>query len=160
FQHDRAPAHYSRRVREILDERFPDKWIGRGGPIVWPARSPDFNVLDYFVWGYAKAAVEHIRDGTQNEVREEIVAAFQTITPDMAHRATRQISRRVELCKCKEGTSSNYYIRSVRREWIRPTGEPLKKKRAKLSTSRWCGNDSVSGIGINDFFSNIFYFNY
>lgn len=103
FQHDGAPAHYSRRVREILDERFPDKWIGRGGPIVWPARSPDFNVLDYFVWGYVKAAVEHIRDGTQNEVREEIVAAFQTITPDMAHRATRQISRRVELCLQVQG---------------------------------------------------------
>ena len=33
----------------------------------------------------------------QNEVRNEIIAAFQTITSDMVHRATRQISRRVEL---------------------------------------------------------------
>jgi len=30
FQHDGAPAHYSRRAREILDTRFPDRWIGRG----------------------------------------------------------------------------------------------------------------------------------
>ncbi|KYM95667.1 hypothetical protein ALC62_13685 [Cyphomyrmex costatus] len=103
FQHDEAPAHYSRRVREFLDERFPDSWIGRGGPIVWPARSPDLNVLDYFVWGYIKAAVEHIRDGTRNEVRDEIIAAFRTITPDMAHRATRQIARRVELCLQVQG---------------------------------------------------------
>ncbi|XP_067204331.1 uncharacterized protein [Linepithema humile] len=57
FQHDGAPAHYSRRVREILNDRFSDRWIGRGGPIVWPARSPDLNVLDYFVWGYIKALV-------------------------------------------------------------------------------------------------------
>lgn len=98
FQHDGAPAHYSRRVREILDARFPDKWIGRGGPIVWPARSPDLNVLDYFLWGYVKASVEHHRDGTEDEVREAILAAFNSITSDMAHRATRQITGRVELC--------------------------------------------------------------
>lgn len=98
FQHDGAPAHYSRRVREILDARFPNKWIGRGGPINWPARSPDLNVLDYFVWGYVKTAVEYCRDGTEEQVREAILAAFNTITPDMAHDATRQIVRRANLC--------------------------------------------------------------
>jgi len=56
---DRAPAHYSRRIlEEILDIRFRDKWIGQDDTIVWPARSPDLNVLDYFVWGYIKASVE------------------------------------------------------------------------------------------------------
>ncbi|XP_011646544.1 uncharacterized protein LOC105433110 [Pogonomyrmex barbatus] len=54
FQYDGAPAHYSRRVREILDTHFPNRWIGRDCSIVWPARSPDLNVLDYFVWGYIK----------------------------------------------------------------------------------------------------------
>jgi len=98
FQHDGAPAHFSRRVRDILDTRFPDKWMGRGGPIIWPARSPDLNVLDYFVWGHVKALVEHRREGTENEVREAILAAFNTITPDMAHRATQQITRRADLC--------------------------------------------------------------
>ncbi|EZA54928.1 hypothetical protein X777_05346, partial [Ooceraea biroi] len=47
FQHDGAPAHFSRQVREVLDAHFPDRWIGRGGPIIWPARSPDLNVLDF-----------------------------------------------------------------------------------------------------------------
>jgi len=103
FQHDGAPAHYSRRVREILNTRFPDKWMGRGGPIIWPARSPDLNVLDYFVWGHVKALVENRREGTENEVREAILAAFNTITPDMAHRATQQITRRAELCLQAEG---------------------------------------------------------
>ncbi|XP_067214134.1 uncharacterized protein [Linepithema humile] len=98
YQHDGAPAHYSRRTREILDARYPDRWIGRGGPINWPARLPDLNVLDYFIWGYIKAAVEHCRNGTEDEVREAIIAAFNTITPDIAHRATRQIVRRADLC--------------------------------------------------------------
>lgn len=77
--------------------------MGRGGPIIWPARSPDLNVLDYFVWGYIIAKVEHRRNGTEPEVRAAILAAFDTITPDMAHRATQQITRRVKLCLHAEG---------------------------------------------------------
>jgi len=34
FQRDGAPAHFYRWVREILNERFPDRWMGRGGPII------------------------------------------------------------------------------------------------------------------------------
>ena len=48
FMHDGAPAHFSRAVREYLNGRFREKWIGRGGPIQWPARSPDLNPLDFF----------------------------------------------------------------------------------------------------------------
>ncbi|XP_036146021.1 uncharacterized protein LOC118646676 [Monomorium pharaonis] len=95
--HDGAPAHFSRRVREILDDRYPNRWMGRGGPIAWPPRSPDLNVLDYFVWGHIKAKVEHMRERTEVEVREAITA-FNTVTPDMIRRATQQIVRRAELC--------------------------------------------------------------
>ena len=41
FQHDGAPAHYFGEAREFLNENFPNRWIGRGGPVGWPARSPD-----------------------------------------------------------------------------------------------------------------------
>ncbi|KAJ4440099.1 hypothetical protein ANN_08232 [Periplaneta americana] len=44
FLHDGAPAHFSRTARRYLDRRFPDRWIGRGGPIAWPPRSPDLNL--------------------------------------------------------------------------------------------------------------------
>ena len=83
------PAHFSCQTREMLDARFPERWIGRGDPITWPARSPDLNVLDYFVRGHIKDLIEHRRDGLEHEVRDEIIAAFNTITPDMVHRATR-----------------------------------------------------------------------
>lgn len=33
FQQDGAPAHFARDVRDFLDDTFPDRWIGRGGPI-------------------------------------------------------------------------------------------------------------------------------
>ena len=37
FQHDGASAHYETCVRAWLDRKLEDRWIGRGGPIPWPA---------------------------------------------------------------------------------------------------------------------------
>lgn len=57
FQQDGAPAHFAKRVRDYLNEKFPLRWIGRMGPIAWPARSPDLTPLDFFLWGYIKTKV-------------------------------------------------------------------------------------------------------
>lgn len=57
FQNDGCPAHYRLTVRQLLDERYPNRWIGRAGPIPWPARSPDLTPLDYYVWGHMKEMV-------------------------------------------------------------------------------------------------------
>jgi len=52
FMQDGAPLpHFSCFVTDVLNERFPDGWIGRGGPIPWPPRSPDLSPLDFFLWG-------------------------------------------------------------------------------------------------------------
>ena len=76
--------------------------MGCGDPIIWPARSSDLNVLDYFVWGHIDL-IEHRRDGLVHEVRNEIITAFNIITPDIVHRATRQIVRTTELCSQAQG---------------------------------------------------------
>jgi hypothetical protein len=51
FQQDGAPAHFGLQVRQFLDREFPNRWIGRRGAIEWPARSPDLNPLDFYLWG-------------------------------------------------------------------------------------------------------------
>ncbi|GBO08525.1 hypothetical protein AVEN_145906-1 [Araneus ventricosus] len=51
FQQDGAPAHFNRNVRNHPDVIFDKQWIGRGGPVQWPARSPDLSCLDFFLWG-------------------------------------------------------------------------------------------------------------
>jgi len=33
FKHNGAPPHYTRHVRDCLNESFPNRWLGRGGPI-------------------------------------------------------------------------------------------------------------------------------
>jgi len=57
FMQDGAPPHFNCFVTDVLNERFPDAWIGRDGPIPWPPRSPDLSPLDFFLWRYIKNTV-------------------------------------------------------------------------------------------------------
>ena len=79
IQHDGAPPHFSVDVRNHLNAVFPGRWIGRGGPIPWPARSPDLNPLDYFLWGYLKSLVFETPVETDMELVARIVAACDVI---------------------------------------------------------------------------------
>ena len=38
FQQDGAPPHFALAVRAYLNQRFPNRWIGRGSPRTWPSR--------------------------------------------------------------------------------------------------------------------------
>ena len=51
FQQDGAPAHYARKVRDYLNQLFPDRWIGHRGPLEWATRSPDLTPCNFFLWG-------------------------------------------------------------------------------------------------------------
>ena len=57
YQHDGAPAHYHRDSRAYLDQVFPNRWIGRAGPVSWSARSSDLTPLDFYVWGHVKQII-------------------------------------------------------------------------------------------------------
>lgn len=42
FQPDGAPAHYKGYVRDALNNKFQQRWVGRDFPKARPPRSPDF----------------------------------------------------------------------------------------------------------------------
>lgn len=48
FLQDWASSQYALPVRQYLDHRFPNRWIGRRGPIEWPTRLPDLSPLDFY----------------------------------------------------------------------------------------------------------------
>ncbi|PZC80768.1 hypothetical protein B5X24_HaOG213992 [Helicoverpa armigera] len=78
YQHDGCPAHYRRSVREWLDTNYPNKWIGRGGPIPWPARSPDLTPMDFYLWGHMKCLVynEPHPISSVDVLRQKIIDAY------------------------------------------------------------------------------------
>ena len=50
FQQDGAIPQFHREVTSYVN-RTVVAWIGRGGKIAWPPRSPDVTPLDFSVWG-------------------------------------------------------------------------------------------------------------
>ncbi|KAL6421073.1 hypothetical protein ACFW04_013597 [Cataglyphis niger] len=110
LQHDKAPAHFLRQACNFLSAHYRDKWKDQGGPIIWLTRSSDLNVLDYFVWGHIKNLVEQRRNGTETEIREAILADFNTITPEMAYRATCNIIRRAEFSLQERGRHFEQFL--------------------------------------------------
>lgn len=57
FMHDGAPPHTCHLARNVLNNEYPNKWIGNNGPILWPARSPELNMMDFYFWGHLKTLV-------------------------------------------------------------------------------------------------------
>ncbi|KAJ8950242.1 hypothetical protein NQ318_006216, partial [Aromia moschata] len=48
-----APPHNVRHVTNYLNQKY-NLWIGKNGPIHWPAKSHDLNPVDFFLWGTLK----------------------------------------------------------------------------------------------------------
>ncbi|KAJ4431051.1 hypothetical protein ANN_19644 [Periplaneta americana] len=44
-------------VWQLINGRFPYRWIGMGGPVHWPPRSPDQTQMDFFLSGEMKRLV-------------------------------------------------------------------------------------------------------
>ena len=100
FQHDGAPPHYTRHVREYLNEFFPNRWLGRGGPVAWPPRSPDLTPLDYYLWGHMKTLVYETKVDSREALRDRIFAAAEHIRnhPGNIASATQSLLMRAENC--------------------------------------------------------------
>ncbi|KAJ4425912.1 hypothetical protein ANN_27538 [Periplaneta americana] len=100
FLHDGAPAHLSCTARRYLDRRFPDRWIGRGGPIAWPPRSPDLNPLVFYLWGHLKSLVYLSPVPDLESLWNRIVACSEDIrnTPGVWDRVRRSMRHRCEVC--------------------------------------------------------------
>ncbi|GBN88492.1 hypothetical protein AVEN_94996-1 [Araneus ventricosus] len=71
-----APAHFSSTVRHSLNATYPTRWIGRGGPVAWPPRSPDLKPLDIFFWWDMESFVYETRvDSAEDLVARIVVVA-------------------------------------------------------------------------------------
>ena len=116
FQQDGVPPHYHRQVRDLLNANFPDMWIGRGGHLVWPHRSPNLTLLDFF-WGFVKHVVyQGDRSTTLEELRGHITNAAAHVTPQMLQKNWREVEYRLHVCRATQGVhkSVSFYLKLCR----------------------------------------------
>lgn len=73
YLQDGAPPHIQNGVRQLLQQHFGNRIISRHFPVVWPARSPDLNPLDFWLWGYLKEKVFLRRPLTLPQMQEFII---------------------------------------------------------------------------------------
>ena len=114
FQHDGFPPHYTRHVREYLNESFPNRCLDRGGPVAWPQRSPDLTPLDYYLWGNMKTLVYETKVDSRAALRHRIFAAAEHIRNHLDNIAsvTQSLLMGAANCVATGGDTLNNYCKA------------------------------------------------
>jgi len=99
FMQDGAPPHFSCFVTDVLNERFPDACIGRGGPILWPPRNPDLSPLDFFLWVYIKNIAYAKKIRNIQHLQERITSAIENVTRDMIQKPWQEIEFHLDVSR-------------------------------------------------------------
>jgi hypothetical protein len=112
YMHDGASAHFSHPARDDLNNTYHGRWIGRGGPTVWCPRSPDFNPLDFYLWGHIKTPEYAAPVDNEESLHHRSVDACQTIRnfPGIFERMRRSMMRRVETWSESHGGHFEYLL--------------------------------------------------
>lgn len=112
YMQDGAPAHWKKEVRQWLNEKLPNRWIGRGGPIRWPPRSPDLTLCDFWMWGDLKNRV--YRPGAHYESLEQLEGEIRIQINNLQHssyqRALDNYKSRLQACVDEEGSYFEHKI--------------------------------------------------
>jgi hypothetical protein len=75
YQQDGTTSHTSGVVIAEVESFSPDRVISRG---LWPPRSPDFTLPDFFLWSHLKGRAYMNKPGALDELRE-----IQIVTPEV-----------------------------------------------------------------------------
>ena len=109
FQQHGAPPHWGLHVCEFLNETFPNRWIGRDGPIPWSPRSPDITPLDFFLWGYLKDIVYKTKVWDIDDLKQRIPNAMTTIDEAMLQQTWQEIEYRLDVLRATNGAHIEVY---------------------------------------------------
>jgi hypothetical protein len=102
FQQDGAPPHWGRIVRDYLDTTFPNRWLGRDGPLAWTHRSPDITPLDFFLWGYVKDKVYATKVTGVEDLKTRIRDAITPINRGMLARTWEELEFRLDILRATQ----------------------------------------------------------
>lgn len=105
YQHDGCPSHFVRPVTNLLNETFPNRWIGRGGAVHWPPRSPDLSPNDFFLWPYIsnKVFTATSKYNLIQEVANSILQVSNRIDARILANVRKEFFERLSHCLIQNG---------------------------------------------------------
>lgn len=85
----------------------------RGGPVAWPARSPDLTPLDFYLWGDIKRKVYATQFDNTRQLKSLIRKAFREVRNDslVLTRVRGNLKRRAETCVAVNGAHFENILR-------------------------------------------------
>ena len=100
---DGAPCHTKLTNLQYLDNQFEGRVVSKGARRDWPARSPDFNPLDFCIWGYLKSKVFFPKPQNLNELEANIRREIALIPQEMCRKAVLSVRSRAQKCMDANG---------------------------------------------------------
>jgi hypothetical protein len=85
FMHGGAPPHFLHTVTQHLNQTLREQWIGRGGPVNWPAPSPALILLDFWLWKHLYSLVY---SAPINELRGITATSIECLSGDFQQFST------------------------------------------------------------------------
>jgi hypothetical protein len=92
---DGATAHTATCSIYVLNEVFEDRLISRG---LWPAKSPDLNPCDFYLWENLKDKVYSSNPHTLVELKQSIRETISCIEVSELKLVSCSILKRLEAC--------------------------------------------------------------
>ena len=84
--------------------------MATNGDIRWPARSPDLNPLDFYLWGKLKDLLYTTPVENAGALEERLRSAIFNISPDEILRASRNVITRSRVCLSQRGTQFEHLM--------------------------------------------------
>jgi len=94
FQQDNAPEHCACDTVEFLRSETPQFVT----PDMWPANSPDLNLINYCIWGMLQERVYRVPIRDMDKLRKHLVATWAGFQQSMVDDAVGQWRKRLEAC--------------------------------------------------------------
>jgi hypothetical protein len=92
---------------------LPARVISRRGNIEWPARSPDLNTCDIFLWEYLEGKVYEKLPRTTEDLKENFMDEAAAISPIMLQRVVQKFGNDCgNVLTAMDATSKTLYSRS------------------------------------------------
>lgn len=110
FQQDGATCHTAGETMRCLHSIFGSQLISRNAEIVWPSRSPDLSVCDFFLWGYLKSKIYENKPRDLEELKAEIQRHSAAIPVTMLRKVYDNFVLRLRECIENRGRHLNGVI--------------------------------------------------
>ena len=79
-----------------MGDEFPNCWIGRDGPTLWPARSPDITPSVFFLSGYVTQKFSRFLKYI-DDLKTKKIEAVASVRPKMLVKTLKEVKSRLKM---------------------------------------------------------------